>query len=123
MRKGLIAQGDFFEESGYREMTRLLARRPDLDAVFAASDLMAAGAIRALRDRGRRVPADVAVVGFDDAPIASHTLPTLTTVRQPLDEMTSAAVDLLLRRVRDDSPKAERVVCPIVLVRRGSTYS
>ena len=62
---------------------------------------MAAGALRALRDAGRRVPDDVAVVGFDDAPIASHTLPTLTTVRQPVEEMTAAAAALLLRRVGD----------------------
>ena len=120
VRKGLIGEGDFFEESGHREMTRLLARRPDLDAVFAASDLMAAGAIRALRESGRDVPGDVAVVGFDDAPIASHTVPTLTTIRQPLDEMTAAAADLLLRRVEDDTAKVEQVVCPTALVRRGS---
>jgi DNA-binding LacI/PurR family transcriptional regulator len=120
VRKGLIGEGDFFEESGHREMVRLLSRRPDVDAVFAASDLMAAGAIKALRDAGRRVPADVAVVGFDDAPIASHTVPTLTTIRQPLDEMTAAAADLLLRRAEDDTAKVEQIVCPTALVRRGS---
>ena len=120
VRKDLVAEGDFFEESGERETARLLARHPDIDAVFAASDLMAAGAIRALRAAGRRVPADVAVVGFDDAPIASHTLPTLTTVRQPLDEMTAAAAGLLLRRVEDASAKVGRIVFPTTLVRRGS---
>ena len=111
VRKGLVAEGDFFEESGHREMTRLLARRPDIDAVFAASDLMAVGALRALREAGRRVPDDVAVVGFDDAPIASLTLPPLTTIRQPLDRMTSAAAELLLQppgeRRRED--RADRL--------------
>jgi DNA-binding LacI/PurR family transcriptional regulator len=120
VRKTLVGEGDFFEESGHREMTRLLSRRPDIDAVFAASDLMAVGALRALRDSGRRVPDDVAVVGFDDAPIASHTLPTLTTIRQPLDEMTTAAAGLLLSRIGNGSRKPEQIVCRTTLVRRGS---
>jgi DNA-binding LacI/PurR family transcriptional regulator len=120
VRKGLVGEGDFFEESGYREMTRLLARRPDIDAVFAASDLMAVGALRALRETGRRVPDDVAVVGFDDAPIASLTLPPLTTIRQPIDRMTAAAAELLVRRLGNGSGKAEQIVCPTTFVRRAS---
>jgi DNA-binding LacI/PurR family transcriptional regulator len=120
VRKTLVAEGDFFEESGHREMTRLLSRRPDIDAVFAASDLMAVGALRALRDSGRRVPDDVAVVGFDDAPIASLTLPTLTTIHQPLEEMTAAAADLLLARIGNGSRKSQQIVCPTTLVRRAS---
>jgi DNA-binding LacI/PurR family transcriptional regulator len=120
VRKALVAEGDFFEESGERAMRRLLAGRPDLDAVFAASDTMAAGALRALRAAGRHVPGDVAVVGFDDAPLATHTVPTLTTIRQPLDEMAAAAARLLVRRI--DTPRAgvEYVVYPTTLVRRGS---
>ena len=70
----LIGYGDFSQASGEHAMTRLLERRPDLDAVFAASDLMAAGALRALRDRGRAVPGDVAVVGFEDSAVAERTL-------------------------------------------------
>jgi DNA-binding LacI/PurR family transcriptional regulator len=120
LRKGLVGQGDFFEESGHREMTRLLARRPDIDAVFAASDLMAVGALRALRESGRSVPDDVAVIGFDDAPIASLTLPPLTTIRQPLDQMARAAADLLIRRAEGISAKGEQIVCLTTLVRRDS---
>jgi DNA-binding LacI/PurR family transcriptional regulator len=120
VRKGLVSEGDFFEESGHREMTRLLARRPDIDGVFAASDLMAMGALRALREAGRNVPDDVAVVGFDDAPIAALTLPPLTTIRQPLDEMTSAAAELLVHRLGNGKSKPERVVCPTTFVRRAS---
>ena len=102
-------------------MTRLLARRPDIDGVFAASDLMAAGALRALRDAGRRMPDDVAVVGFDDAPIASLTLPTMTTIRQPLDEMADVAAELLLRRIDDgNDAKAEQIICATTLVERAS---
>ena len=69
---------------------------PDLDAVFCANDLMAAGALRALREAGRRVPEDVAVVGFDDAPIAQSTHPPLTTVHQSPEEMGREMVALLL---------------------------
>src|SRR5690606_8378279 len=77
----LVVEGDFTSASGERAMRELLGRRPGLDAVFAGNDLMAAGALRVLRERGRRVPDDVAVVGFDDMlPIAEQTEPPLTTV-------------------------------------------
>src|SRR5690606_2229265 len=83
----LVAYGDFSEASGSTGMRDLLAARPDLDAVFAASDLMAVGALRVLREAGRRVPEDVAVLGFEDSPIAGQTDPPLTTVHQPVEEM------------------------------------
>jgi DNA-binding LacI/PurR family transcriptional regulator len=120
-RKTLTAEGDFFEDCGYGAMARLIARRPDIDGVFAASDLMAAGALRALREAGRRVPDDVAVVGFDDAPVASLTLPTLTTIHQPLDEMADTAAELLLRHIElGNGGKPEQIVCTTTLVRRAS---
>ena len=119
--KALVEEGDFLEEGGYEATKRLLARRPGLDGLFAASDLMAAGALRALREHGRRVPNDVAVVGFDDFPIASHTMPPLTTIRQPLDRMTEAAADLLLRRVDGDGKGGpQHVICATDLVVRES---
>src|SRR5262249_29244076 len=117
---GVAGDGHFLEESGRREMRRLISRRPDIDAVFAASDLMAIGAIRALREAGRKVPDDVAVVGFDDAPIASMTIPSLTTIRQPLDTMTSVAADLLVRRLGNGAGKPEHIVCATTFVRRTS---
>ena len=95
----LIEYGDFSEASGAAAMCRLLDRRPDLDAVFVASDLMAGGALRALRERGRRVPDDVAVVGFEDSPIARQTEPPLTTVHQPVEEMGREMVRLLVARI------------------------
>jgi DNA-binding LacI/PurR family transcriptional regulator len=116
----LVEVGDFGEESGYRGMWRLLGRRPSLDAVFVASDLMASGALRSLRDAGRSVPGDVAIVGFDDFPLASHTVPSLTTIRQPLDEMTRATTEILLRRTAGDPATDEHVVCSTSLVRRRS---
>jgi DNA-binding LacI/PurR family transcriptional regulator len=116
----LVAEGDFGEESGYESMRTLLRRAPKLDGVFAASDLMAAGALRALREAGRDVPGEVAVVGFDDAPLAAHTAPPLTTVRQPLDEMAAATAELLVRRIGGGASPRERVMCETELVRRES---
>jgi DNA-binding LacI/PurR family transcriptional regulator len=95
----LVATGDFSEHSGYEAMCRLLAAAPDLDAVFAASDLMASGALRALREADRVVPDDVAVVGFDDSSISRHTTPLLTTVHQPVEEMGRAMAELLVARI------------------------
>jgi DNA-binding LacI/PurR family transcriptional regulator len=95
----LIATGDFSEHSGYEAMGVLLERAPDLEAVFAASDLMASGALRRLREAARDVPADVAVVGFDDSSISRHTTPLLTTVHQPVEDMGRAMAELLVARI------------------------
>jgi DNA-binding LacI/PurR family transcriptional regulator len=89
---GLVGHGDFGRLSGEHAMSRLLDRRPDLDAVLAASDLMAVGALHALRRAGRRVPDDVAVIGFDDAPVARQVRPRLTTVRQPAEDLGARLV-------------------------------
>ncbi|MFI1004659.1 LacI family DNA-binding transcriptional regulator [Streptomyces galbus] len=97
---GLVAESDFTPAGGERAMRDLLDRRPDLDALFAANDLTAAGALRVLRERGLRVPEDVAVVGFDDMlPVAEQTDPPLTTVRQDIEEMGRLMARLLLRRL------------------------
>ena len=88
--------------------------------MFAASDLMAAGALRALREARLSVPGDVAVVGFDDVPLAAHTQPELTTVRQPLDRMAQAVAELLLRRIAAPSARIKPVICPTELVERRS---
>ncbi|MEY9854736.1 DNA-binding LacI/PurR family transcriptional regulator [Catenulispora sp. GAS73] len=113
--------GDFSGPSGERAMASLLNARPNLDAVFAASDLMAAGALRALCRAGRRVPDDVAVVGFDDAPLAAHTRPPLTTVRQPVEDMGAAMARQLLRGIADGAGLVEPVILGTTLVRRGSS--
>ncbi|MGW1032447.1 LacI family DNA-binding transcriptional regulator [Streptomyces antibioticus] len=119
----LVAESDFTPGGGERAMRELLARRPDLDAVFAANDLAASGALRVLREQGRRVPEDVAVVGFDDMlPVAEGTDPPLTTVRQDIEEMGRIMARLLLRRLdpnATDEPPAG-LVLPTTLVRRAS---
>jgi DNA-binding LacI/PurR family transcriptional regulator len=99
----LVEWGDFSEESGQRAMAALLSRDPALDAVFAASDLMALGALRVLKDAGRRVPDDVAVVGFDDSIVARHAEPQLTTVRQPVEEMGRQMTRLLLAKLAGEA--------------------
>ncbi|MGW2708763.1 LacI family DNA-binding transcriptional regulator, partial [Streptomyces sp. NPDC001356] len=123
----LIVPGDFTDEGGRRAMTTLLSRHPDLDAVFAGSDVMAAGARQVLREAGRRVPDDVALVGYDDSAIARHMDPPLTSVRQPIEEMGRAMIDLLLTEIADRRPAASRgvdrhqAVLPTELVVRTSS--
>ncbi|MEV4578992.1 LacI family DNA-binding transcriptional regulator [Nonomuraea jabiensis] len=117
--KKLIAHGDWTQASGERAMTELLARTPDIDAVFVASDLMAAGALAALRAAGRRVPDDVAVGGFDDSSVALSTHPPLTTIRQPLAEVAQETVRLLLALI-DGAEHVDPVVLPTELVIRES---
>jgi DNA-binding LacI/PurR family transcriptional regulator len=101
-----VAHGDFTYASGVHAMHWLLDRAPDLDAVFACADPMAAGAVHALLISGRVVPGDVAAIGFDDDPFARRMSPALTTVRQPVEELAVRAATLLLDdmvlRHRDD---------------------
>ncbi|MEV4636000.1 LacI family DNA-binding transcriptional regulator [Actinoplanes sp. NPDC049548] len=115
-----VAVGDFTRESGLQAMRRLLADDPELDAVFVASDMMAHGALQALKDAGRRVPEDVSVIGFDDFEISRLSDPPLTTVRQPIVDMgrTMARQMLGLVDERTDVPPA--VVLPTELVVRAS---
>jgi DNA-binding LacI/PurR family transcriptional regulator len=120
LRKGLVENGDFSKEAGARAMKALLRRQPALDGVFVANDPMAIGALETLRALGRRVPDDVAVIGFDDVADAASTNPPLTTVRQPLEAMTRALAELLLRRIDDEGVDGEFVVCPTRLIRRMS---
>ncbi|MET1058287.1 MAG: LacI family DNA-binding transcriptional regulator [Nocardioides sp.] len=117
----LQASGDFSQDSGERAMREILARCPEVDGVFCANDLMAAGALRALRESGRAVPADVSVVGFDDAPLALSTEPPLSTVHQSPEEMGREMVDLMLRTMAlGDVPQPGRIL-PTRLVVRGSS--
>jgi DNA-binding LacI/PurR family transcriptional regulator len=117
----MVADGDFSEDSGEIAMKKLLKQSPALDAVFAASDLMAIGAMRALRAAGRSIPGDVAVVGFDDSHTARLTDPQLTSVRQPMEEIGRAAARLLLNEVRNPGSRAQRVIVPTELIVRDSS--
>jgi DNA-binding LacI/PurR family transcriptional regulator len=113
-----VAHGDFGEASGVTAMAQLLDEHPDLDAVFVASDAMAAGALKVLRDRGRTVPGDVAVVGFNDIVTAQHTQPALTTVRQPIEALGREMTRMLVRLIAGDQPTS--LILPTELVLRES---
>ena len=114
--------GYFTEESGASGIARVLEADPKVDAVFAANDLMAFGAMRAIRNAGRRIPDDVAVVGFDDIPASAITHPPLTTVHQPLYEMGRKAAGMVMAAVRGDRIEG-RIELPTSLVVRASTVS
>ena len=112
------AEGDFTEAGGAAAMRELLASHPDLDAVFAASDKMAAGALRVLVESGRSVPADVAVVGFDDLGIAEQTEPPLTTIHQSIQALGKEMARMLIAVIAGQEPTS--LILPTRLVRRGS---
>ncbi len=116
----MIGYGDFSEGSGLAAMRTLLDEHPAIDAVFAASDPMALGALRALRERDLRVPEDVAIVGFDDSPLANQTDPTLTSMHQPVEEMGRAMAQLLYDKIRGVEPPEPYVILTAHLVRRQS---
>ena len=114
----LVVEGDFTEEGGYTAMQRLLKYKPD--AVFVASDMMAYGAMRALREARLRIPEDVAVMGFDDIPASAKTDPPLTTVRQPVYQMGSKAVDVLIDIIEAGPAATRKVLMDTELVVRAS---
>ncbi len=110
------------EEIGYEGMTRLLALKERPTAVFARNDFTAVGALNAIKQAGLSVPHDIAVVGYDDIPLAAHTSPPLTTVRQPTREQGRVAAEFLLRRIAaDQNPQREERIFSCQLVVREST--
>ncbi|HET9656243.1 MAG TPA: LacI family DNA-binding transcriptional regulator [Kineosporiaceae bacterium] len=114
-----MAVGDFHRASGETAMQQILEREPEIDGVFAASDLMAAGAMRVLRSAGRVVPDDVGVIGFDDVELAQHTEPPLTTIHQPVADVIRIVTQMLIRQI-GGGPVEEPVVLPTTLVVRAS---
>lgn len=110
------------EANGYEGMKRLLMLRKPPTAAFARNDFTALGAISAIKRAGLRIPQDIAIVGFDDVPLASHTSPPLTTVRQPTREQGRIAAEFLLRRIEATKlPLREEQVLPCELIVREST--
>ncbi len=119
-REELVAEGFFNVSSGYDAMMQLLDADPEVDAVFAASDLTALGVMRAIEARGRRIGDDVAVVGFDDIGEAERSQPPLTTVRQPVTQLGRALSQRMLQRIAGES--TDRVtILPVDLVVRATT--
>ncbi|MBO9317351.1 MAG: substrate-binding domain-containing protein, partial [Chloroflexus sp.] len=120
----LVIEGNFSEESGFIAMNMLLQLDPRPDAVFAASDMMALGALKALRASGLEVPNDVALAGFDDIPLAAAMTPALTTVRQPIGKLGQIAARLLLDQLLNPpaEPSVQHVILPTELVIRESCH-
>lgn len=114
----LTVYGDFSESSGYEAMRTLIGRHPD--AVFAASDTMAIGALRALREAGIRVPEDIGVSGFDDSPTAASTTPSLTTMRQPIHKLGTTAAEKLIEIIRLAPDQPLEIILPVELIQRQS---
>ncbi|HEV7652301.1 MAG TPA: LacI family DNA-binding transcriptional regulator [Actinophytocola sp.] len=116
----LVVEGDFTRGGGQAAVEELLAG-PEFDAVFAHNDLMAVGVLDGLSAASRTVPADVAVIGFDDISIAAHTRPALTTVRQPSREMGEAAATMLLDSLNGtELPDAPHVVPTSLVIRESA---
>ena len=120
-RPEYVEEGDFYPESGYAATMALLDVPERPTALFAASDLMAVGALNAIRERGLDTPADVALVGFDDIQIASFLRPSLTTVRQDGQGLGVAAGETLLRLIEDPDMEPPTITVPVELVVRESS--
>jgi LacI family transcriptional regulator len=119
--EALIVDGDFQIEGGYLGMKELLAQSPLVTAVFAASDLMAIGALRAIKEVGLTVPDDISIIGFDDIPLARLVTPALTTVAQFQEEMGVRAAQMLFERLEESAPDGGRhEVMPYELIVRES---
>lgn len=118
--EAMVVDGDFTLPSGRAAVARALAEGRRFDSVFALNDQTAFGVLRALRQAGRGVPDDVAVVGFDDLPLAVAADPPLTTVRQPMRAMGETAARMLLGHFGGTPPPAEPAVLPTELVVRAS---
>jgi LacI family transcriptional regulator len=117
----LITPGrDYTEKSGY-ESTKSLIKHNAIDAIFAANDVMALGAIRAIHEAGLRIPEDIAVAGFDDVPSASVANPALTTVRQPIAKLGDIVTSGLINLLDDKITPPIREILPVELVIRQST--
>jgi DNA-binding LacI/PurR family transcriptional regulator len=115
-----VLHGDWTPESGYRN-GQILARMDDVTAVFASSDEMAFGIMRALLEHGLRIPEDVSIVGMDDIALAAYAWPPLTTIRQPFEQMGSVAVDQVVRLIEEIEPQAETITIAPELIVRQST--
>ncbi|KUI98177.1 LacI family DNA-binding transcriptional regulator [Vibrio sp. MEBiC08052] len=120
-KEKLVLEGDFSIKTGYEKMVELIESKAYFSAVFAANDLTAYGVIRALNENGFKVPDDVSVIGFDDLPISPYFTPSLTTLRQPLDELGAISARSVLKLLSDETEVVR--VPPISLITRESTKS
>lgn len=116
----LVRYGDFDPESGYQQMMNLLVGENNISAVFVASDVVAIGAKAALVEQGLKIPQDIALVGFDDVPLARYLDPPLTTVRLPASDLATRASQILIQIIQGDPPSQKQVLLESELIVRQS---
>jgi LacI family transcriptional regulator len=119
--KELIYEGDFVQKDGYTGATALLELPNPPTAIFASNDVMAMGAMDAVRNRGLRIPDDISILGFDNIPQSAMVFPPLTTVQQPLEQMGRVATQMLLGILKDPEKEHGRIELPTELILREST--
>jgi LacI family transcriptional regulator len=117
----LIYHGTFFQPEGYAGACELMELAEPPTAIFASNDVMAMGAMDAVRTRGLRIPEDVSIMGFDDIPQAEVVRPALSTVRQPLRDMGAIATQMLIEKLKDPEKEMTRIELPTELIVRAST--
>jgi len=121
LEKTLIQDGDFTETGGYQGMKKLLRLDPRPTAVFASNDLMALGAMLAMREENLRIPEDIALIGLDDIPAAKLVHPSLTTITQMQEDIGRIAAEMIFERIEGTAPNKSRVVeMPFKLITRKS---
>jgi LacI family transcriptional regulator len=116
----LVKSGNFDHESGYRACQELLSETPRPTAIFACNDLMAVGVLCAIHEADMQVPNDMSVIGFDDIPLASYSVPRLTTISQPSHQLGQVAVERLIGRLKNPENSVQRETLPVSFVERGS---
>lgn len=119
--ENLIFEGDFLQSSGFHGTNHFLDLAQPPTAIFASNDVSAMGVLDAVRVRGLKVPNDISVIGFDDIPMSSISIPKLTTIRQPLTEMGHQAAKMLLMQLQNSNEPLSSIVLPTTLVLREST--
>jgi LacI family transcriptional regulator len=116
-----IALGDFSVKSGYLCMKELFQRHPDIDGVFASNDLMAIGLLKAAHEWGRKVPDELAIIGFDGIDMSQYTNPPISTIKQPSYEMGKMAMEELLRLIKKPESDFNKIELDVELILRESS--
>lgn len=117
----LMVPGNFTLDGGFNAMLALLEKHPDVDGIFAGNDLMAIGALKALRNKGIRVPEQVAICGYDGIALSEITEPELTTIAQPIYEMGERAARLLFADIEGTLNETKTYELDVTLIKRAST--
>ena len=116
--EGLIADGNFYRNTAYDKMMRLLELSSPPTAVFVASDEMALGAVKAIREKGLRIPGDISIIGFDDNPMCKEMSPQLTTVRQPISEMGRLSAEMIIKLIdKREKPGIKKILETELVIR------